>query len=145
MKVYTIIVTGSRDWSDYNAIARKLAIALGDAKRAGCEKVIIRHGKCKTGADAYAAEFCNKIENSIPGLSIVQDAMPAHWGNPPDRTAGPKRNQAMIAKGADLCLVFLGACTSSYCKKPGKHPSHGASGCARLAEDANIPTIYTWS
>jgi hypothetical protein len=136
MKTKVILVTGSRDWIDYAAVARKLAIAFADAKNEGCQQVIVRHGACRTGADAFAVEFVNKVENSIPGLIIKHDPHEAKWAG--DGSAGPIRNKKMVQLGADLCLAFIGKCTSSWCKKPGIHPSHGASGCATLAEKAGI-------
>lgn len=142
MKTWTILLTGSRGLEDYNLVARQLAIAFSNAKEAGYEKVIVRHGKCKTGADAFAAEFCNKVEEAIPGLIIEQDAMPAKWGPDRNPAAGPIRNKAMVDKGADECLAFIGDCTSARCPRTDKHPSHGASGCAKLAEQAKIPTKY---
>jgi len=142
MKTWVVLVTGSRSWTDYNAVARQLAISFSNAKEAGYEKVIVRHGKCRTGADAFAAEFCNKVENSIPGLLIEQDPMPAKWGPDRNPAAGPIRNKAMVDKGIDECIAFIGACTSERCKKSGKHPSHGATGCAKLAEDAGIKPTY---
>ncbi|MFB6934553.1 hypothetical protein [Streptomyces chartreusis] len=54
--------------------------------------------------------------------------------------AGPRRNAHMVSLGADACLAFIGPCTSPRCRRPGPHPSHGASGCADLAEQAGIPT-----
>lgn len=142
MKTWIILVTGSRGWEDYNTISRQLAISFSNAKEAGYEKVIVRHGKCKTGADALAAEFCNKVEHSVPGLVIEQDPMPAEWGPNRNPAAGPIRNKAMVAKGANECLAFIGPCTSDRCNRLDRHPSHGASGCAKLAEQANIPTKY---
>jgi hypothetical protein len=45
----------------------------------------------------------------------------------------------MVSLGADLCLAFIGDCTSPRCDIEGEHPSHGATGCASLAEAAGIP------
>lgn len=155
MKTMKILVTGSRDWSDYGAIARQLAIAFADAKEKGYAEVIVWDGECKTGADAMAKEFVNKTENSIPGLVIKHRAFPAKWYEHDANcthapkgfcvAAGPRRNKQMVDLGPDICLAFIGPCTSPRCTRPGKHPSHGASGCAKLAELAGIPVIYTRS
>ena len=52
---------------------------------------------------------------------------PADWKNK-GPAAGPIRNLHMVTLGADICLAFIG---------PG---SKGAVGCAKMAEDAGIPT-----
>lgn len=140
MKTKIILVTGSRGWKDYASVARKLAIELADAKNEGYDQIIFRHGACKTGADAFTVEFVNKVEHSVPGLIIKHDPMPADWSK--GGAAGPIRNKKMVQLGAEKCLAFLDRCTSSWCKKPGKHPSHGTSGCARLAEHAGIPVEW---
>jgi hypothetical protein len=46
----------------------------------------------------------------------------------------------MVRLGADACLAFIGRCTRPKCRYRLPHPSHGASGCAQLAEQADIPT-----
>jgi hypothetical protein len=46
----------------------------------------------------------------------------------------------MVNLGADAALAFIGPCTSTRCRRTEPHPSHGASGCAALAEKASIPT-----
>jgi hypothetical protein len=144
MKTMKVLVTGSRDWSDYGAVARQLAIALGDAKEKGYQKIIFMDGDCLTGADAMCKEFANKVEHSVPGLIIEHKGYAAKW-NKHDRAAGPIRNKQMVDDGPDVCLAFIGPCTSPRCTRQGKHPSHGASGCAKLAELAGIPVIYTRS
>lgn len=144
MKTLKVLVTGSRDWSDYGAVARQMAIALGDAKEKGYQKIVFWDGDCPTGADAMCKEFANKVEHSVPGLIVEHKGFPAKW-NEHKRAAGPIRNKEMVDAGPDLCLAFIGPCTSPNCKKPGKHPSHGASNCAKLAELAGITVVYTRS
>jgi hypothetical protein len=155
MKIYKVLVTGSRAWSDYGAVAKQLAIALGDAKEKGYQKITFMDGACPTGADAMCKEFANKVEHSIPGLIIEHKGFPAKWyehdANCTHATsgfcvaAGPRRNKQLVDLGPDICLAFIGPCSSPRCKKPGVHPSHGASRCARLAELAGIPVVYTRS
>jgi len=155
MKTKKVLVTGSRDWSDYGAVARQMAIAIGDAKEKGYQKILFWDGECPTGADAFCKEFANKVEHSVPDIIIEHRGFPAKWYEHDENcqhprkgycvAAGPRRNKQMVDLGPDLCLAFIGDCTSPRCKKPGKHPSHGASGCARLAEQAGIPVVYTRS
>lgn len=129
---HRILVTGSRAWSDEDKIESAMWNAWGDLGNPDIESVTLVHGACPTGADALAASIASKV-----GMSV--EARPADWSK--GRKAGPERNAAMVALGADVCLAFIGDCTSPRCNKPGKHPSHGASGCADLAEAAGIPTV----
>lgn len=121
-----ILVTGSRDWSDYG----RIAFALTEAVQGAENTPVVVHGDCPTGADAMAGEIAD-----LSGFHV--EPHPADWSR--GRRAGPERNAHMVSLGADLCLAFIGDCTSPRCNIPGKHPSHGATGCADLAEGAGIP------
>lgn len=60
------------------------------------------------------------------------------------RRAGMERNARMVGVGADLCLAFINVCQKGRdCPvRPGVwHGSHGATGCADLAQRAGIPTV----
>jgi hypothetical protein len=46
----------------------------------------------------------------------------------------------MVNLGADIALAFIGPCIKPRCPRPQPHGSHGASGCADLAEATGIPT-----
>ena len=136
-----ILVTGSRDWVNRLAIYGEL---LGVCEEFDLlyepdeygntmpdpSKFTLVHGHCPTGADHWADQW------SI-GNFFIAERHPADWSR--GRRAGPERNAHMISLGADLCLAFIGACTSPRCDTEGKHPSHGASGTADLAEKAGIP------
>lgn len=123
-----ILVTGSRDWSDEQAVRDALR---GAASGIASQDVTVVHGHCPTGADAHA-----DMAARIFGMHVERH--PADWSQ--GRKAGPERNAAMVALGADLCLAFIGDCTSPRCSRTDRHPSHGATGCADLAERAGIPT-----
>jgi len=97
----------------------------------GPGKHVIVHGACPTGADKMADDFAKYHDLSI-------DPHPADW-NRLGRAAGPLRNAEMVALGADICLAFIGNCSSPRCHRPEPHPSHGATHCANLAERAGIP------
>lgn len=139
-----ILVTGSRDWDDRLAIYRAL--------NAICEefglnyppdeygntmpdpsRFTLVHGHCPTGADHWADEWCI-------GNNFLAERHAADWSR--GRRAGPERNGVMVTTldADDLCVAFIGNCTSPRCNLPGDHPSHGATGCASLAEKAGIPT-----
>jgi hypothetical protein len=129
-----ILVTGSRDWDDDSAVLS----ALDEAADFGRKPTVVVHGACPTGADRLASEWVEAQYNQPFEPDVHEERHPADWSQ--GRKAGPERNAAMVALGADLCLAFIGDCSSPRCTKPGRHPSHGASGCADLAERAGIPT-----
>lgn len=135
---YRVLVTGSRDWDDVTAIGAALEQALIDS---GPRPLLVVHGACPSGADWHADHYARWLRGK--GVTIDVERHPAQ-GHPtedfgPWPAAGPRRNAHMASLGADLCLAFIGPCISPRCRKPGPHPSHGASGCADLAEKAGIP------
>jgi hypothetical protein len=118
-----VLVTGSRDWTDREAIARWLAPYLRPGN-------VLVHGHCPTGADAIADDIWQAAGLGVP------ERHPADWNQ--GRGAGPRRNMEMVRLGADVCGAFIGPCTSKRCRISTPHDSHGAAGCALLAEKAGI-------
>ncbi|WP_352302760.1 DUF2493 domain-containing protein [Kineosporia sp. NBRC 101731] len=107
-----ILVTGSRDWTDEDVVYEALVTYSlpGD---------VIVHGACPTGADAFADRWA--VSN---GRAVERH--PALW-RVHGRSAGPIRNQQMVARGAEVCLAFpLGV-------------SRGTRGCMAMAGAAGIP------
>lgn len=82
-----VLVTGSRSWTDTEAIATALA-------REWEPGAVLVTGGCPTGADAIAALVW-------PG---VVELHPADWSH--GKSAGPRRNAEIVALGADVCLAF---------------------------------------
>lgn len=144
-----ILVAGPRDYTDYNTVARALGVTLSELVDEGYVNFIIVHGDAP-GVDSMAKEFVNVTEQStrLYGLNIKHEAHPAKWHEHVDsckhpRTgrclgAGPRRNKKMVSLGAKVFLYFEGPCTRANCKLTYPHPSHGASGCAKLAREAGI-------
>ena len=101
MADFRVIVCGGRDWSDRGAVYDALeyvAIPLcGDTRR-----MIVVHGGCPTGADKFADDWARVPEFKA---RIWPEIHAADWARH-GRAAGPKRNEAMAAAGADLCLAF---------------------------------------
>lgn len=122
MKPYRILVTGSRDWEDQDAVYKALAdvVRTLPAER----EVTIVHGACPTGADHMAHEWAR-------GYGARIEAHPANWVKH-GRKAGPIRNALMVAEGADICLAFV------------RNQSRGASYTAGLADAAGIP-LRRWT
>lgn len=93
-----VIVTGSRDWSDWE----KLYAALMDEYRGWtCTSMTIVHGGCSTGADAFA-EQAAKLNAKLSVKSEIYEADWSQYG----KAAGPIRNQRMVDDGADIVLAF---------------------------------------
>lgn len=128
-----ILVTGSRDWSDWQTLTYAMFEAVDDYG-----EVVVVHGACPTGADAMADWVGENLLGFLEVVGARVERHPADWSR--GRKAGPERNAHMVSLGADVCLAFIGDCTSPRCHISGKHPSHGASGCADLAEKAGIET-----
>lgn len=119
---YRILVTGSRDWADYDMVRNALTTALYQNVPA-----VIIHGACHTGADAIASWWVRRYRF----IGLTEETHPADW-KLHSRSAGPRRNKAMVDLGADICLAFI------------RNGSRGATGCADLAEAAGIP-VRRWT
>lgn len=78
-----VLLTGSRSWTDVGLIHDTLA-----GLKASVPGLVIRHGKCREGADAIAAAWCE-------ANGVSQDPWPADWSTY-GKAAGPMRNIDMI-------------------------------------------------
>jgi hypothetical protein len=114
---YRILVTGSRDWDDVEAIWQAMGQAVREAPG---RQIVVVHGACPRGADWHADRWARLADAQV-------ERHPANWSLNGKR-AGFIRNQLMVNLGADVCLAFI------------KDGSRGASHTARLAEEAGIPT-----
>lgn len=106
-----IIVCGSRNWVDYNAITSRLDRLP--------ENAVIVHGGAP-GADRLAAMWAELTRHET-------EEHKADWDRH-GKAAGPIRNQEMVDAGADLAIAFRlnGA-------------SRGTDDCIRRATSAGIP------
>jgi hypothetical protein len=128
---HRVLVTGSRDWPAPGVVWAALNDVQADLLPTGRPLVVV-HGACPTGADAQAADWA-KVAGQFT-TSVREEVHPAEWrpGGVLDRGAGFRRNTAMVALGADVCLAFI------------KDGSRGASHTARIAEQAGIP-VRRWT
>lgn len=107
-----VLITGSRDWHDYDAIYEALA-DLDNPKQ-----WTVIHGGAQ-GADTIAGRV-----GIVLGMNV--EIYKANWTKHL-KAAGHIRNQQMVDTGADLCLAF---------------PLSGSKGtwdCMKRAESAGIP------
>lgn len=114
-----ILVTGSRTWTDKDAVRNALLDTWMFAGRP--YGVTVVHGGAR-GADYLADVYAKR-------LGFVTEAHRAPWESA-GRSAGYLRNKTMVDLGADICLAFI------------KNNSKGATMCADLAEKAGIPVHY---
>ncbi len=130
-----VLVTGSRDWTDRNVIAQALLDAR-DKPPAGATpgRMVLVSGACPTGADRLAEQLADRWDWQV-------ERHPADWASH-GKAAGFRRNEHMVALGADVCLAFLGPCSSASCREPRPHGSHGTKHCAGKAADAGV--VVRW-
>jgi hypothetical protein len=115
-----ILVTGSPDWDDPDIVHAALT-ALTAARGFGH---VIVHGGCPTGPDAIVDVLARRWAH----LGTTVERHPAQWRRH-GRSAGRRRNTAMVHRGADLCLAFI------------RDSSPDAAMTAILAEEAGIPVV----
>lgn len=134
-----VLITGSRDWEDralvWSAIEdylRERCALDADGMPDPARDVVIVHGGCRTGADAIASDWA-----TLHG--VCEETWRADWRHY-GPGAGPRRNTAMVASGADVCLAFPLWCSLVNCKRYGsrEHWTHGTDDCAMRAQHARI-------
>jgi len=129
-----VLVTGGRDYTDRDTVARVLA-HLADNYIFGVEPedIVLVHGDCKR----YLEDGSLDLDRSTDQLA-AQEAADLGWQTEPHpvldlhyrrwgKAAPLRRNQAMVDTGANYCVVFPGG--------------NGTAHCKRAALDARIPVI----
>lgn len=123
-----VLITGSRDWDDYDRMFSTLQRVYASLKD---RDPVLVHGAAK-GADSSAAAIWSRLGGKT-------EAHPANWkthradcstvckARSICKRAGAMRNIEMVKLGATLCVAFI------------KNNSNGATMCADLAERAGIP------
>jgi hypothetical protein len=118
---FRVLITGSRDWTDREAIGQALIESRDGYPREDTRRMLLVSGACPTGADRIAEEYAR-------AWGWLIERHPAEW-NLYGKRAGFARNAEMVNLGADVCLAFI------------KNQSKGASHTANLAKLAGIPTL----
>lgn len=138
VQTHSVIVTGSRKWTDTALIYADLEHQLAYAQSVR-SVLVVCHGKNPKGADAIAAQWCKERR----GHGVVEDPVPADWTRDCDTlcshkprvradgtrwcpAAGVLRNQVMVDKGAALCLAY-------------PLDGTGTQDCMKRADAAGIP------
>lgn len=125
-----ILITGSRDWDNFDSIKHRIVEVMGEWLKENPECrtkpfnswLTVIHGGCPSGADRLADIFARDTLNC---KVIVYQADWKKYG----KRAGPLRNLHMVEKSnADACLAFI------------KDNSDGATGCRNAAKRYGIPT-----
>lgn len=123
-----ILVTGSREWIDRaeirDALDRSIAMFLAKAKDGN---ITVVHGAAR-GADTIADQHAE----SRGWVREPHPVLPADWDRY-GKSAGHRRNAAMVAAGADVCLAF--PLNWAYGQ------SRGTRDCVDLARAAGITTV----
>lgn len=114
---YRILVTGSRDWDDEDAIEKVLHNAF-IAAGSRMDTVLV-HGGAR-GADMTAAYLWER-------QGLRAEAHRARWDDL-GLSAGPARNREMVLSGVDVCYAFI------------RNQSTGATGCVEIARSFGVPT-----
>ena len=128
-KTFRVLITGSRTWTLTEPVCSILDTLL-DYARAADRLMIVVHGDCRSGPDKTAKMWVARQNARSKGPSgVIDDPTAADWSQ--GRSAGPKRNKAMVDNGVDVCLAFI------------EDQSRGATHCAGYAEKKGVPT-FRW-
>lgn len=101
------------------------------------------HGHCPQGGDAIFHAWLTT--HPLPNVMFETHEVTRQDWDRYGYSAGPRRNRHMVSLGATECVAFIGPCHSVRCRRPRPHGSHGATGCADMAEAAGIPTTRIWA
>ena len=122
-----VLVTGSRNWVDRDAIKEEMVKLW--AKNGGLPMTLVSGAQRSWDRMAqvfYGADYL--AEQVAEDLGWKIEHYPADWDTY-GRAAGPIRNALMVSKGADICLAFP------------MSGSRGTIDCMRRAKVARIPVI----
>lgn len=100
---FRLLTTSSRSWPDPHALWGAVGSAITKHLPNGGVITVV-HGGCRTGGDHHTHLWCQQ-PICDPGYRVVEEVHPADWERY-GKAAGPIRNQAMVALGADLVLAF---------------------------------------
>lgn len=124
MDTYRILITGSRDYADYNHAHNVLIWAINNIRtlhpHIANRNIVVVHGGAR-GADTIVAEAAHR-------LGCATEKHVPDWERD-KKSAGFIRNSHMISLGADIVLAFA------------QGPSPGTRHCMKEAEKAGLRVI----
>ena len=126
-----MLVTGSRNYSDYGTVGRAIVIVINELAELGYKEIIFMQGAA-SGADKHAVEFINKTEKSIfklTGVKVRHESYPPNLGKYGSPAAYHIRNKEMIDQKPVQALVFLQR----------DEPNRGTLSVVKRLRDAGIP------
>lgn len=133
-----LLVTGSRNFRREHFVHRKLNEAV---KRARGRDIILVHGDCPDGPDNFAHRWYGK-ERVFNRQLVDEDRVPADWSK--GLSAGFRRNEVMVRRGAWGVLGFVAPCIKPNCPRgPAPHGSHGTMHCLKVAKAHHL-NIKAW-
>jgi hypothetical protein len=91
------------------------------------QPLILVHGDCPTGADRLV-DLWGSRRSDWDAATVVVERWPADWRTY-GKAAGPRRNEAMVKAGGDMCVGFI------------RDNSAGTAHTLRLAREAGIATF----
>lgn len=120
-----VLVTGSREWTDQEALWAALDEAFDAAPRT--EIFMVVHGGAR-GADRMAMAWV-RGKRRDGDLRIFHEMHVPQWrqGGVFIPSAGHQRNKRMLESGVDLVLAFI------------RNNSAGTAGCIRQARKMDLP------
>lgn len=121
-----ILITGSRNWTDVNAIHADMLLEAVTGCWNDMSSVTVMHGGCPTGADAIADRLARQL-----GFNVF--IYPADWEGL-GKAAGPTRNKRMVEECADY--VNNGGKAVVLAFRKGK--SRGTTSTIKFAEDHGL-------
>ena len=124
-----ILITGSRDWTDREKIAKALTELTRTASMYKGSVVVIEGGAA--GAD----RLCRLEARSRGWHTATVEALWGHYG----KSAGHIRNDVMVSLEPHICGAFIRPCIKKDCPVPVPHDSHGVSDCIDRVKAAGIP------
>lgn len=118
-----VLICGSRDWADYEAVATVLAGLDDQADSRPDRHLVVIEGGAK-GADACAAAWCEANKDYVG-----HERFPADWETY-GKSAGPVRNREMLEQGKpEIVWAF-----KTHVE------SRGTNHMVNLARTAGVPT-----
>jgi YspA, cpYpsA-related SLOG family len=131
-----VVATGSRDLQDPTRVFRALDECLASAN-----SLVVYHGDHFTGADTYVEEWFESklievMVTEMPGKPIAIRPKAADWGRF-GRSAGPKRNRAMMKAATELYEKVGGPIICLAFKQDGAG-NRGTTDCMNAAEEYGV-------